>query len=198
MLKYLRVLAAVAFLPGSAAAGANDPGFMRVEDALVLDAGTPVFQFTTFEIRPGASVRFTGLEAGDTLTLFASEAIRIGGTIILAPAGGLRLEAPIIEIGAGVTLDLSGGTLTLAGGGAGSGTTTPGAGAIVVSSGTDLSLDSLRYSVGHIAGNDGSVRVDEPRGVITLQSPVPEPRAWALLGMGLALVGFAARRGSRA
>lgn len=197
MLKYLCVLAAVAFLPGSAAAGANDPGFMRVEDARVLDARMPVFHFTTFEIRPGASIWFTGLEAGDTLTLFASEAIRIGGAIILAPAGGLRLEAPVIGIGAGVTLDLPGGTLTLAGGGAGSGTTTRGGGAMVVTSGSDLSLDSLRYTVGHIAGNDGSVLV-EPRGVITLQAPVPEPRAWAMLGVGLALVGFAARHRSRA
>jgi hypothetical protein len=193
-LKILPVFAAWASLLAGSAVAANDPGFTRVEDAITLDAGTPVFHFTTFEILPGASVQFTGLETGDTLTLLASEAIRIWGAIDLTSASGLRLEAPVIEIGPGARLDLSGSTIALVGGAAGPRVTTPGSGMIALASGGDLSPDSPRYTAGSIAaGNTGPLFV-EPEGAITLQAPVPEPRTWAMLGVGLGLVGFAAPR----
>lgn len=190
MLKILRVLAACTSLLGSVTAGANDLGFMRVGDAVTLDASTPVFYFTTFEILPGASVQFSGLEAGDTLTLHASEAIRIWGAMNLALASGLRLEAPMIEIGSDVTLEMAGGTISIVADGAGSDTTIATTGAFILVPGGDLSLPDAPRG---ITGNNG-LQLIEPGGSITLQAPVPEAKTWAMLTTGLGLVGFVAAR----
>lgn len=187
MLKTLCALAVGAMF-ASGAAAANDLGFLRVDGAITLDASTPAFRFTTFEILPGASVLFIGLEAGDTLSLIASEAIRIGGAMQFAPANALRIEAPLIEVSASIALP--GGSIPLIAGGLGGGSVTLNSGAVISVPGFEPVYPDAPE---RLVGNDVSLIV-EPRGSITLQAAVPEADTWAMLAAGLALVGFAARR----
>ena len=84
-------------------------GFLQVSGALTIDASTPEFQFTTFEILSGGSVNFINLEASDTLIPHAREAIRINGLLAFAPALAIRFEAPQIVLGDGAVVDVAGG-----------------------------------------------------------------------------------------
>jgi hypothetical protein len=173
MLNVFRAVILIGVLIVSGVAQANSLGDLSVEGTLTLDAGSPLFEFTTLEVLPGASLMFSGLVASDTLVLRASEAIRIDGTIVLAPANSLQLEAPVIVVGMGAML---------VAGEAGGGATIPASG-----------LDPLRTPVpGNITGND--VFQIEPRGAITLQAPVPEADTWVMLAVGLVMVGVGVRR----
>lgn len=198
MLKTLSAFAVGAML-SCGAAGANNLGFLRVDSAITLDASTPLFYFTTLDILSGASVQFTGLKAGDTLSLIASDAIRIGGALSYEPASSVRLEALRIEIGQGVVFDLPGGSITLVAhetGSSSAGSGLPrGSASLVSSAGGDLNLRaSNSVPAGSISSGGYHIA---PQGSITLQAPVPEPETWPMLLAGLGLVGFMVRRRSK-
>lgn len=176
MLKVFGSALLIGVLIVSGAAQANSLGDLRVEGTLTLDAGSSLFEFTTLEIQPGASLIFSGLDASDTLVLRASEAIRIDGSIVLAPANSLQLEAPVIVVGTGAMFVVG----------------EAGGGATISATG----LDPLRTPVpGNVTGND--VPLFEPRGTLTLQAPVPEADTWVMLAVGLVGVGLGARRRGR-
>jgi PEP-CTERM motif len=195
MLNHLRVvLAACAFL-AAGVAHAVTFGDLRVEAAVMLDASEPEFQFGTFEILTGGSVTFTGLDASETLILRASEAIRIDGEMILAPALSLRIEAPQIVLGAGAVLVLTGGIMTLIADGPG-GTISLDPGATLIAGGESgviygPAIDPLRLEpIGSLNGS--AVVITEQRGDVSLQAPVPEAETYAMMLAGLGLVGWAA------
>jgi hypothetical protein len=146
-------------------------GFMQVGGAVTIDASTPEFQFTTFEILSGGSVNFINLEVSDTLILNASEAIRINGLLAFAPALAIRFEAPLIELGEGTVADV-------AGGGAGSLT------GIYQPRRVDLpgNTDARNWPILERGGD------------LSLQAPVPEADTCAMMLAGLGLVGYMARR----
>ncbi|OZA36286.1 MAG: hypothetical protein B7X87_14295, partial [Hydrogenophilales bacterium 17-64-34] len=85
-----------------------DLGALYVNGAMTLDASTPVFRFTTFELASGSTLSFSNLTATDTLQLSASQSIRLFGELLAAPAGSLTLEAPWVEIGEGGLISLPG------------------------------------------------------------------------------------------
>lgn len=175
----------------------NEYGALRVEGALTLDARTPEFQFTLFEVTPGAQVTFINLEVDDTLILRASDAIRIDGTLVILPANTLWLEAPQIHFGEYAILDMSGGAFALAGSGIG----VPSEAIRVSGRGGAMSLEGTLSLAGPgeiRAGateslTSGAIGIQQG-GDITLQAPVPEADTYAMVLAGLVLVGLAARR----
>jgi hypothetical protein len=198
------LVAVCAIFAAAEAGAANDLGYLQVGSALTLDASTPEFQFTTLEILSGATLTFSGLEASDLLVLRASEAIRIDGALVFDPANAIWIEAPQIEIGSGVLLNLPGGSITLSASNSiiMNGTINVLAGfpsvSIPVASGT-ITLNAPTSGTGIIDGSGlliapgGSINLQSP-GSISLQSPVPEPDTWTMLVAGMGLVGFAVRR----
>ncbi|MDP1927543.1 MAG: PEP-CTERM sorting domain-containing protein [Thiobacillus sp.] len=195
MLNSLRVVFAACALLAAGVVHAVTFGDLRVEEAMTLDASEPEFQFVTFEILSGGSVTFTGLDASDTLILRASQAIRIDGAMILAPALSIRIEAPQIVLGAGAVLDLPGGSIVLIADGPSGGTILLDSGATLVAGGTTSFpvIDPIRSEP--IMIGDGSGRlIVVPRGDVTLQAPVPEAETYAMMLAGLGLIGFSAAR----
>jgi hypothetical protein len=195
MLNNLRVVFAACALLAAGVVHAVTFGDLRVEEAMTLDASEPEFQFVTFEILSGGSVTFTGLDASDTLILRASQAIRIDGAMILAPALSIRIEAPQIVLGAGAVLDLSGGSIVLIADGPSGGTILLDPGATLVAGGTSYSpvIDPIR--LGPIMIRDGSgTLIVEPGGDVILQAPVPEAETYAMMLAGVGLIGFSAAR----
>jgi hypothetical protein len=182
--------------------GFIDLGALYVEGPMTIKADSTTFHFTTLEIAPGSSLSFVNLQADDTLRLIASESIRIRGELIFAPAGGLYIEAPLVEFGEGVVIDAPGGSITfvatrdinnglpfrdpLVSGGV---ILRTGASIDVPESGQPVRLDeSLQLS------EDGSLSIAPGGGIVIAQAPIPEPETYAMLLAGLGLVGFAAAR----
>lgn len=195
MLNSLRVVFAACALLAAGVVHAVTFGDLRVEEAMMLDASEPEFRFVTFEILSGGSVTFTGLDANDTLILRASQAIRIDGAMILAPALSIRIEAPQIVLGAGAVLALPGGSIVLIADGPGGGTISLDPGAMLIAGGTTTFpvIDPARLESIMIRDGSGTLIV-VPRGDVTLQAPVPEAEAWTMMLAGLGLVGFVAAR----
>ena len=147
------------------------------------------------------SETFTGLDVSDTLILRASQAIRIDGSMILAPALSIRIEAPQIVLGAGAVLALPGVSITFIADGLNlnGGTVLLDPGATLVAGGTGSGttpfpvIDPLRLERVRNIGVSGAVTIEQS-GDVSLQAPVPEAETYALMLAGLGLVGFAAAR----
>ncbi|OYW36556.1 MAG: hypothetical protein B7Z35_12330 [Hydrogenophilales bacterium 12-61-10] len=192
--------------PPALAEQAVDPvdlGALYVNGAMTLDASTPVFRFTTFELAPGSTLSFGNLTATDTLQLSASQSIRLFGELLAAPAGSLTLEAPWVEIGEGGLVRLPGGSVTLSavrdvdasrllGEPVAGGMLTVSAGGSIQVAGTN----NVRPLEPILVGGGGSVQVSGD-GLVTLQAPVPEPESWTMLLAGLGLIGWAVARRNR-
>ncbi|MDP3126699.1 MAG: hypothetical protein Q8M84_13790, partial [Thiobacillus sp.] len=109
-------MAAFSDAPVQAQAVPGDPvdlGALYVNGAMTLDASTPVFRFTTFELAAGSTLSFSNLTATDILQLSASESIRIFGELQTAPAGSLSIQAPQVVIGQNGVIRLPGGSVTV-------------------------------------------------------------------------------------
>lgn len=199
MLNSLRAVLAVCAFLTTGVVHAVTFGDLRVEAAITLDASDPEFQFDTFEILSGGSVTFTGLDVNDTLILRASQAVRIDGAMILAPALSLRIEAPLIVLGAGAVLALPGGTITLIAYGSSGGTISLDPYATLVAGGTGGGttpvsvIDPLRLERVRNMDVSGAVTIEQG-GDVSLQAPVPEAETYALMLAGLGLVGLSAAR----
>jgi len=183
--------------------GPVDLGALYVNGAMTLDASTPVFRFTTFELAPGSTLSFGNLAADDHLQLSASESIRLYGELLAAPAGSLTLEAPWVEVGEGALISLPGGSVTLSALRDVDASRLPGeplaGGMLTVSAGGSINVagaESVRPVEPIRVGAGGSLQISSG-GVITLQAPVPEPESWAMLLAGLGLVGWAVARRNR-
>ena len=193
MRRLIVLLSLSAWLLGGSVAAADDFNDLLVSGELTLDASTPIFDFRVVEILPGAVLRFTGGEANDTLTIIASESIRIDGVLDAMFANGLYLAAPTIQIGpAGTVITRSGGSITLVAGDSlqiDASFDTSG-GMVLFGGGGEILRSELPERV--IGNNDGLLIV--PGGDLSLRAPVPEPGTWVLLLAGLAMVGFMYRR----
>ena len=180
-----------------------DFGALYVNGAMTLDASTPVFRFTTFELAAGSTLSFSNLTSGDSLQLSASQSIRLFGELRPAPAGSLTLEAPWVELGEGGLISLPGGSVTLSAV-SGVDVSRPQSGSLaggmlIVSAGSSINVagaqrDPLAEPIRVVAG--GSLQISDG-GLVTLQAPVPEPESWAMLLAGLGLVGWAVARRNR-
>jgi len=193
--------------PVQAQAVPGDPvdlGALYVNGAMTLDASTPVFRFTTFELAAGSTLSFSNLTATDTLQLNASQSIRIFGELQTAPAGSLSIQAPQVVIGQNGVIRLPGGSVTVSTGRVDGVLHPPGepfAGGMVIVSARG-SLDVVGAQRDPLAepirvGGGGSLQISGGGGLVTLQAPVPEPESWAMLLAGLGLVGWAVARRNR-
>ncbi|WP_296885281.1 PEPxxWA-CTERM sorting domain-containing protein [Thiobacillus sp.] len=186
----------------SASSDFIEVGALYLEGPMTIEADSTTFHFTTFEMAPGSSLSFVNLRADDTLRLIASESIRIRGELIFAPAGGLYIEAPLVEFGEGALIEAPGGSITLvatrginnglpSGGPLASGGLILGTGASIDVSGSGQPVQ-LDEGIQLRAG--GSLSIAPGGGIVTAQAPIPEPETWAMLLAGLGMVGFAAVR----
>ncbi|MDP1923817.1 MAG: PEP-CTERM sorting domain-containing protein [Thiobacillus sp.] len=179
-----------------------DLGALYVNGAMTLDASTPVFRFTTFELAAGSTLSFSNLTETDTLQLSASESIRIFGELQTAPAGSLSIQAPQVVIGQNGVIRLPGGSVTVSTGRVDGVLHPPGepfaGGMVIVSAGGSLDVvGAQRDPLAGRVGGGGSLQISGGGGLVTLQAPVPEPESWAMLLAGLGLVGWAVARRNR-
>lgn len=198
-------MAAFSDAPVQAQAVPGDPvdlGALYVNGAMTLDASTPVFRFTTFELAAGSTLSFSNLTATDILQLSASESIRIFGELQTAPAGSLSIQAPQVVIGQNGVIRLPGGSVTVSTGRVDGVLHPPGepfaGGMVIVSAGGSLDVaGAQRDPLAGRVGGGGSLQISGGGGLVTLQAPVPEPESWAMLLAGLGLVGWAVARRNR-
>lgn len=187
-----------------------DSGALFVNGAMTLDASTPIFHFTTFELTAGSTLSFSNLTATDSVQLSASQSIRIFGELQMAPARGLYIQAPQVVIGQNGVIRLPGGSVTLVGGrdidglrpiiesGAGGALTLlPGWSIDISAAGIGHPAQPIRLGEGGVLQlADGSllpsVGVHTGGEIVTLQAAVPEPGTLAMLLAGL--VGWSAVR----
>lgn len=174
-------------------------GAMRIEGAFTLDATVPMFHFTTLELAPGSTLHFDPVSPDAVVRLIASQWIRIDGSVHVAPAAGLYLEAPQIDIGG--TIDAPGRTVALVGRDpiqprpplgqpSRDGITIQPGATIVLSNNNGILYPDAPIRV----GLGGSIELSEGSGIVVMQAPVPEPETWAMLGVGLGLVVYLTRR----
>jgi len=179
-----------------------DLGALYVNGAMTLDASTPVFRFTTFELAAGSTLSFSNLTETDTLQLSASESIRIFGELQTAPAGSLSIQAPQVVIGQNGVIRLPGGSVTVSPGRVDGVLHPPGepfaGGMVIVSAGGSLDVaGAQRDPLAGRVGGGGSLQISGGGSLVTLQAPVPEPESWAMLLAGLGLIGWAVARRNR-
>jgi hypothetical protein len=181
-----------------------DLGALYVNGLMTLDASTPIFHFTTFELTAGSTLSFSNLTATDFLQLSASQSIRIFGELQAAPAGSLSIQAPQVVIGQDGLISLSGGSVTLSAGRVVDVLHPAGepfsGGTVIVSAGGSLDVvgaqrDPLAEPIR--VGEGGSLQIRNGGSLVTLQAPVPEPESWTMLLAGLGLVGWAVARRNR-
>lgn len=156
---------------GSVSTGAD--GIFQPASSVILDATRLIFNFSSIYIPSGVAVSFSDQLTPQTYTFLASGNVYIAGTLDMG-INNLRIETP--------------GTISLLG-------------SIITSGGTlALLANSINYSdslntpglIGPILNSSPAI-VSPGAGELIL-SPVPEPKVWGLLIIGLSFAYFVYRR----
>lgn len=187
MSRFLALLAAATLIPGAASAASS------FDVGTVACSGTPTASFLD-----GVSYQCTGdlLLSGGAITSDTGVVISAGGTlsiddlIVTAPTVQFSTFGGALTIGAGTTIDV-GGSLLVGGTPAPALTVAPSA-AISIGSGADVRA---------IGGGELQIAIGTNTpilaGIVTLAPPIPEPRVYGTMVLGLGLLSIAVRRRAR-